>query len=272
MTEITLDTQKRQHPIKMRLLQVKRITSLSPSIRRITLSGDDLNGFLSASFEDHIKLFLPDSPGEKPHMPVLGEKGMEFAPNRPKPLTRDYTPRRYNSDTNELDIDFVLNHEGPATRWASQAEEGHYLGVAGPRGSFVIPAGFDWHLLMGDETAIPAIARRLEELPAACKAMVIIKIASEDSKIPLQGQCDFEIRWVQQDSDFANKNEAELLAACLGDIVLPAGEGYVWAAGEYSDIKALREYMIDQFKIDKKRIRASSYWRKSQVATHTNFE
>ncbi|MFV9475436.1 siderophore-interacting protein [Advenella sp. RU8] len=216
MTESTLDTQKLQHPIKIRLLQVKRITPLSPSIRRITLSGNDLNGFVSASFDDHIKLFLPDLPGQKPNMPVLEEKGIKFDEHRPKPLTRDYTPRRYNPDTNELDIDFVLNHEGPATSWASQAEVGHYLGVAGPRGSFVIPAGFDWHLLMGDETAIPAIARRLEELPASCKAIVIIKIASDDSKIPLQGQCDFEVRWVQQDSDPADKNDAEMLAACLG--------------------------------------------------------
>lgn len=272
MTQNILDTKKLQHPIKMRLLQVKRITPLSPSIRRITLSGDDLNGFLSASFDDHIKLFLPESPGKKPNLPVVGEKGVEFDESLPKPLTRDYTPRRYNPDTNELDIDFVLNHEGPASSWASQADVGHYLGVAGPRGSFVIPAGFDWHLLMGDETAIPAIARRLEELPASSKAIVIIKIASEGSKIALQGSCDIDVRWVLQDRDALPEDEAEALAASLGELVLPAGEGYVWAAGEYSDIKALREYIIDKFKIDKKRIRASSYWRKSLAATHTNFE
>src|SRR3546814_10448720 len=63
-----------------------------------------------------------------------------------------------------------------------------FRSIAGPRGSFLVPTAFDWHLLIGDETAIPAIARRLEELPAASKAIVIIKIKSDAAKLELSSQ------------------------------------------------------------------------------------
>src|SRR5690554_1079168 len=166
MTTDKYTLQKVRHPIRTRRLEVRRVAELSPSMRRITLAGDDLAGFLSASFDDHVKLIVPEAAGEEPDVPAIGPEGMIFAEGRRKPAMRDDTPRRYDPASNELDIDFVLGHEGPATDWASQAKPGHPLGIAGPRGSFVVPMTFDWHLLIGDETAIPAIARRLEELPA----------------------------------------------------------------------------------------------------------
>ena len=172
-----------RHPIKMRLLTVKRISELSPSMRRITLTGPELPEFLSASFDDHVKLILPEVQGEKPNIPVVGDNGLQFDETRAKPVMRDYTPRHYDPATNELDIDFVLHHEGPATDWASKAELGHYVGIGGPRGSFVVPMDFDWHLLIGDEAALPAISRRLEELPETSRAIAVIKIRDENSKI-----------------------------------------------------------------------------------------
>ena len=79
---------------------------------------------------------------------------------------RDYTPRRYDLDTLELDIDFVLHGDGPASTWAEQAKPGQFLHIGGPRGSMIVPDIFDSYLLIGDETALPAIARRLEGLAA----------------------------------------------------------------------------------------------------------
>lgn len=182
---------------------------------------------------------------------------------------RDYTPRRYDAAANELDIDFVLHHHGPATDWAHRAEPGHLLGIAGPRGSFVIPTAFDWHLLIGDETALPAIGRRLEELPATAKAIVIVQTMTDDGRTGLASPCQAEIHWVTEDT--ATSGVSALETAIRG-ISLPEGEGYVWAAGEYNDIKAIREYLVNELGIDKKRIRASSYWRKSAPNTHKNFD
>lgn len=270
MTTDFFKVQKVQHPIIPRLLTVKQITELSPAMRRITFTGDNLAGFLSASFDDHVKLMMPEAQAEKPNIPVVGPKGLEFDESKPKPVMRDYTPRRYDPVSNELDIDFVLHHEGPATEWATHAEVGHFLGIAGPRGSFVIPMFFDWHLLIGDETAMPAIGRRLEELPKEAKAIVLIKTMTEDAKIKLSGQCQFEVQWVTG-ADSAGTGTG-ILEAAVRNITLPEGEGYVWAAGEYNDIKAVRQCLVNEKGIDKSRIRAASYWRKAVANTHENFD
>lgn len=259
-----------RHPIKMRLLTVKRISELSPAMRRITLTGPDLPEFLSSSFDDHVKLILPAVQGEEPNMPVVGENGMQFDESRPKPVMRDYTPRHYDPVTNELDIDFVLDHEGPATNWATKAEVGHYVGIGGPRGSFVIPTDFDWHLLIADEAALPALSRRLEELPETTRAIAIIKLRNKDLKVELNNNCPADIYWVTETEDAKDgQNALETTARSLN---LPEGDGFVWAAGEYSDIKALRAYVADELGIDKNRVRASSYWRVAMSDAHENFE
>lgn len=259
-----------RHPIKMRLLTVKRISELNSSMRRITLSGPDLPEFLSASFDDHVKLILPDTQGEKPNMPIVGDNGMSFDESRPKPVMRDYTPRHYDPITNELDIDFVLDHDGPATNWATHTEVGHYVGIAGPRGSFVVPMNFDWHLLIGDEAALPAISRRIEELPKTTRAIAIIKLRNKNDKIDLTSSCHLEVHWVTDAEDASDGRDA--LEATARTITLPEGDGFAWAAGEYSDIKALRAYLADEVGLDKNRIRASSYWRVSVPDAHESFE
>lgn len=269
MTADAFRPQKLRHPIRMRLLQVKRVQALSPTLRRITLTGEDLDGFLSASFDDHVKLFVPHATGERPALPSVGPEGLVFPEDRPRPETRDYTPRRYDPDANELDLDFVLGHPGPATDWASTAEPGHYLGVAGPRGSIVIPMAFDWYLLAGDETALPAITRRLEELPASARAIVVVKTQGADGRIPLRGACAIEEHWIV-DGD-GDAGDGAFVEALRG-IPLPDGEGHAWAAGEYSDIKALRRHLVEERGIHKDRIRAASYWRKSAVNSHEHFD
>ena len=240
-------------------------------MRRITLTGDDLPGFVSASFDDHIKLLVPQQKGEVPGMPTLGDKGLVFPDGQPLPAMRDYTPRRYDALTNELDIDFVLQHQGPATNWATAAEVGQTLGIAGPRGSFVMPMAFDWYVLIGDETAIPAIGRRLEELPASAQALVIIKITDASARLEFAHQCAADIHWVVE-SSAADHTPSKLEEAVRQKVRLQAGEGHVWAAGEYSDIRAVRQYLVTELGMDKGRVRAASYWKRSQTDAHEQFD
>lgn len=96
--------QKVRHPLKARLLQVRRVQRMGPYLVRVTLAGDELAGFVSASFDDHVKLFLPvaDAP---PVMPTIGPQGPVYPDDAPRPVTRDYTPRRYDANAGELDID-----------------------------------------------------------------------------------------------------------------------------------------------------------------------
>jgi NADPH-dependent ferric siderophore reductase len=161
------------HEIKRRKLEVLRVVDLTPRMRRITVGGPQLAGFVSLGSDDHVKLFFPQTAEEQTALETLelgaGQKGN-------MPPMRDYTPRRIDLDTLELDIDFVLHGDGPAATWAAQATPGQYLHIGGPRGSMVVPDIFDSYLLIGDETALPAIARRLEELSANRRALVVVEV------------------------------------------------------------------------------------------------
>ncbi|WP_322102824.1 siderophore-interacting protein [Paraburkholderia sp. J41] len=262
-----LEVVRVRHPLKFRLLRVARVAPVSPALVRVTLTGD-LSDFVSASFDDHVKVFFPEEGAEKPILPSLGPDGIVFPEGVARPAARDYTPRRYDPEANELDLEFALHEAGPATAWAAQARPGQYLGVGGPRGSLVIPSEFDWHLLIGDETALPAIARRLAELPAGARVAVVVEVANRAARIALPTEADLYAVWVYRD-----ESEGEQpLADAVSQVWLPPGEGYVWAAGEASSIRAVRAHLCNERGVDKKRVRASAYWRRGAQAAHETID
>jgi NADPH-dependent ferric siderophore reductase len=246
MTEAgSLEVQRVRHELKRRKLQVREVTRLTPRMVRITLAGGDMEDFISASFDDHVKVFFPAADG--------GES--------PK---RDYTPRHFDTARGELEIEFVLHGEGPATEWAAAAKVGDTLEIGGPRGSFVIPLGFDTHVLMGDESALPAIARRLEELAGRARAIALIEIDGDADRVALPQAEGLEVRWIA-------RSQGSLLDA-LRALPLPAGETYYWAAGESAAMRAVHQHLVQERGVDKKRVRASSYWRRGAVAVHETIE
>ncbi|AQV97631.1 NADPH-dependent ferric siderophore reductase [Cupriavidus necator] len=263
-----LTVQRVRHALKMRLLQVVRTTQVSSQLLRVTLGGADLEDFVSASFDDHVKVFFPVGGADKPVLPQVSPDGITFPEGQPRPAARDYTPRRYDAAKRELDIEFVLHGDGPASTWAAQAQPGQYLGVGGPRGSFVVPTAFDWHLLIGDDTALPAIGRRLEELGADTHAIVVVEVGDAAAQIPLPTSARCEINWLHR----GDAPEGSLLEAALRKLTLPRGEGYVWAAGEAAAMKAVRQYLVAERGIDKKRIRASAYWKRGASAVHETLD
>ncbi|VBC85732.1 siderophore-interacting protein [Burkholderia pseudomallei] len=184
-----------RHTLKFRLLQVKRVVDVTPHLKRVTLAGDELDDFESASFDDHVKVFFPPPGEDAPARPEFGPNGIVFPQDRPRPVARDFTPRRYDRAARELDLDFVLHHPGPASQWAAQARVGQTLGIGGPRGSFVIPKDFDWHLLIGDDTALPAVARRLEELPAGTRVAAVLEVADPSAQIAFETDANLYVVW-----------------------------------------------------------------------------
>ena len=235
--------QRVRHEITRRDLHVLRVETLSPHIKRITFGGEALAGFLSASFDDHIKLMLDVGADE--------------------PARRDYTPRHFDAATGELALEFALHGDGPAARWAAQATPGQRATVAGPRGSFIIPLDYDWHLLVGDDTALPAIARRLEELPADSRAVAIVQVADAADRRTLHSAATVDIHWVA--------TTEELLTAVRA-LALPGGEGYAWVAGEAVAVASLRKILVDEKGHDRHAIRAAAYWKYGAVAHHENLE
>jgi NADPH-dependent ferric siderophore reductase len=258
-----------RHPLKFRLLQVRRVHPVTQHLVRVTLTGDDLHDFESASFDDHIKVFFPLPGTDKPSIPRVGPDGPLFSEVEPRPIARDFTPRRYDRTAGELDIEFALHEAGPAATWAAQASVGQYLGVGGPRGSLTIPKHFDWHLLIGDETALPAIARRLEELPAGTRVAALLEVADPSAHIDFETKADLYVEWrYRSESDYAG---GALLLALRG-MYLPDGEGYVWAAGESTVMRAVRQHLCTERGIEKTRIRAASYWKRGAAAVHETLD
>lgn len=261
-------TQRIRHEMKMRRLTVARVQKLTPRMVRITLQGEALSGFVSAAPDDHVKLFFP-APGSTTPILPKGPPGSPEAMAGPTPIARDYTPRRYDPVANELDIDFVLHSEGPATTWAAQAQPGHQLGVGGPRGSFIINGVFDWYLLIADEAGLPALARRLEELPATARAFVFAEVQDNTEQLELQSPAKLHIEWVHR--NHTAPGTPELLQTALRKWVTPAGTGYTWIACESNASRTLRMSLLERG-LDKQWIKAAGYWRHGASATHDKHE
>jgi NADPH-dependent ferric siderophore reductase len=254
MTDV--DTQgihRVMHEIKRRRLEVLRVVDLTPRMRRITLGGPELAGFVSLGTDDHVKLMFPQNAEQAAALDtlVLGA-GKD---NGPMPEMRDYTPRRYDLDTLELDIDFVLHGDGPASTWAEQARPGQFLHIGGPRGSMIVPDMFDSYLLIGDETALPAIARRLESLPAHRKALVVVEVENGKEQQVLKSAAQVNVIWVLREGGKDN------LMATVKQLQVPKGNLYAWVATETKVSRQIRRVLLDEHGLDDKFVKAAGYWR-----------
>ena len=257
MTE-TLDPRapiRIRHETRMRLLQVTGVVDITPRMRRISLQGD-MTGFASAGHADHIKaFFFPE--GVEPHTAPIGERGAEFAPGE-KPEMRDYTPRYWDIAKGTLELDFVLHGDGPASSWAAKAAIGDKLVIGGPRGSLVVPAAFDWYLLVGDETALPAIGRRIEELPAGSKVVAIIEVEDEAEEQTSQTQTDLELIYCHRNGMAAGTTD--LLLEAVKRQAFPSGTAYAYIAGESSMSKAVRAHLTEERGFNPEYVKAAGYW------------
>lgn len=252
-----------RHETKRRLLTVDRVTHVTPNMIRVTFKGEDLEGFLSASYDDHIKLFFP-RPGET--APVVTAPGSSETEDGEKPIMRDYTPRRYDPAAGELDVEFAIHEAGPATAWAMQAKPGQLLGIGGPRGSFVVADDFDWNLFVGDETALPAIARRLAELRTGARAIVVVEVTDAAEEQTFDSKAKVETVWLHRGK--AEPGKTTLLDDAVAKLKLPAGEGYAWVACESLTAKRLRRILVEDHAHPKQWVKAAGYWKIGAASVH----
>lgn len=238
------------HDIKRRKLEVLRVIDLTPRMRRITLGGPQLEGFISLGTDDHVKLIFAQTAEEQAALEtfVPGAPG-----DGPRPVMRDYTPRRYDAETGELDIDFVLHGDGPAATWAAQAKPGQSLHIAGPRGSMIVPDIFDSYLLIGDETALPAIARRVESLAANRSALVVVEIADSSEQQTLHSLAQVDVIWIV-------RGEQDLVTVTRR-LEMPEGELYAWVATEAALSRKVRHVLLNEFGLNEATVKTVGYWR-----------
>ncbi len=270
MNHVTREAVRVRHPVKLRQTQVARVEQLSPRMRRVTFTGPELDGFVSLAADDHVKLFFPAPGQDRPVLPQLGGSGMTYPDGAIRPAVRDYTPRRYDPQRRELVVEFVLHGAGPATAWAAQAAPGQWVGVGGPKGSRLAPEDCDTFLLAGDETALPAIARHLEEMRPGARALVLTEVADAQEERHLPTAANASVAWLSRGG--AQPGTSRVLEQALHELSLPSGYFHAWIAAEIGVARRLRQYLIEEEGLARDQIRAAGYWRLGDAGVHANIE
>lgn len=176
----------------MRRVWVTRVERLSPCTVRVTFSGDDLDAFAWNGPAAHIKLIFPEDGQAEPPIPL------RYGP-RPTRI-RTYTPRRFDPTVPELDVEFALHGDGPASNRAAQVEVGQVLVLGGPGPNYQIDPDVNWFLLVADDAALPAIETILEKLPAGARVRALLEVVDEREERPLVTAARLDITWLHRDA------------------------------------------------------------------------
>lgn len=260
--------------IVRRDLRVARAEEVTPRYRRIVLTGDDVADFPFVRFasNDHVKLYFPHP--ETGHIVAYRETGYdewEVDSDVSDPIHRDYTPRAFDPVTRELTVDFVIHTHGVAGLWARDAKPGDELVVMGPRANWLLPENYSHYLAVGDETALPAISRLIEEAPTGSHVTAVVSIADvdeEQSLNPGEG-VTLDLRWVHRDTSPVAEGHLSALETAVRAVSLPddLGTVYVFAAGEAGDIKPIRRWLRREVGLPKEQVAVDGYWKRG-VADH----
>ncbi|GAA3522339.1 hypothetical protein GCM10022222_00130 [Amycolatopsis ultiminotia] len=267
------------HPLTLREVEVVRVADLTPGMRRITLAGEQLREFTSANglaqpafdssgFDDDIRLVFCYPGQTEPVLPVQKAKGLDL-PRDPRPLSKTYTIRRWNPETGELDVDFVKHGIGVGTTWAYRAQPGNCIHFYGPSTSRALPHDADWLLAAGDDTAIPAIARLLDELPDDARAQVFVEVAENAHRMELRALPHVEVTWLVRGG--AEAGTTTLLLDAVKNSEWREGRLFAWLAGEHTAVRDLRRHLVEDRGLPKEDIEFTGYWRRGEaVALETD--
>lgn len=248
---------------KLAVLTVGCITDITPHMRRIRFTGDRLERF-DGMGNLHVKLALPPEDGGEPVWPQLDGNGRLIWPaDERRPIIRKYTIRAIDPAAGTVDIDFVRHADaGPGAEFAENARPGQVIGMIGPGGLGAPPA--DWYLLAGDETALPAIGRILENLDPVAQGVALIEVADADEIQPLRHPPGVELRWLLRAG--AEAGTTTLLIDAVRGVPFPEGGStvFAWAGCEFEAFKAIRRYLRADRKLGKSEHLAVTYWRRGQ--------
>jgi NADPH-dependent ferric siderophore reductase len=219
---------------------------ITPSMRRVSLIGESLEGFHYRPGQDLV-LSLPSTEGA---------------------ARRHYTIRGFDPTELRLDIDVVVHGAGPGSRWAQSACVGDPVLAQGPRGRTYVNPHADWHLFTGDETALPGIAAMIETLPSSARAYALIEVQGPEEEQSLSGVANLEALWLHRRGPPA---PSPALIERLATFEFPDGAGQAYVIGETSTVRAQRQGLIARG-FPKEQICAEGYWRPGRVGGHDHVE
>jgi NADPH-dependent ferric siderophore reductase len=235
---------------------VQRTERLSPHLIRVVLGGAGFDTFVNNEFTDRYVKLQFGQPGVTYPEPFDLEAIRRDLPAEQWPTTRTYTVRRVDAQARELTIDFVYHgDEGYAGPWAASARPGDVLRLSGPGGAYAPQPDVDWHLLAGDESALPAIGAAIEAIPAGVPTRAFILVGSEADEQKFDTAADLELTWLHGDAD--------LVAAVRALEFLP-GTVQAFVHGEAGFVADLRGYLGKERSVAKDLLSISGYWRRGK--------
>jgi NADPH-dependent ferric siderophore reductase len=226
-------------------LTVVDALDITPRMRRVRFIGDALSTFPWRPGQDLV-LGLPTPAGE---------------------ARRHYTIRSFDRAEQRLDIDFALHGDSPATTWARAAKLGDVIRAQGPRGRTTVNPEADWHLFVGDETALPGIFAMIESLPPAARAMAVIEVRDADERQTPAAVAQVDIEWFHRNGPAVAGSRALIERMAL--FAPPPGVGQAAIIGETAMVRAVRQGLIARG-FPRERIAAEGYWRPGRVGGHAH--
>lgn len=235
-----------------RILTVKRAWRLTPNMIRVTFAGPELAGFPEGREGANCKLMLPEQ----------GQSRQDFVArltDGPPPVRRTYTVRHYRADVQELDIDFVAHGDnGPASRWASHAKPGDFLGFAGPSMPKIPSFDGDWYVIAADPSALPIAAATLETMPRDAKGVAVFEITATEDRQDIDAPQGIDVHWlVHSDPTTPSTLQEDFIRA----LDWPEGRVQTCIAGESGVVRNLRAFLHQEKNLPRQDTYISGYWK-----------
>lgn len=243
-------------------LTVERTEWVTPVLRRLWFGSDDLSAFEESGFTDrYVKLVFPRPGVEYPEPLDMRELRRTMAPED-LPVVRTYTALFPDVAAGTLAIDFVIHgDEGVAGPWARDARPGDTLLVNGPGGAYRPDPQADWHLLAGDESAVPAISAALEALPEGAVARVLVVVESKEHEPALSGGDGVEVTYLHRVGA-----DDQPLARAVRELEWLPGRVQAFVHGEAQEVmRGVRPYLLTERGLPREDVSVSGYWRRGDT-------
>jgi NADPH-dependent ferric siderophore reductase len=247
------------------VLTVAAVTTVTPAVRRVTLTAP---AHVVAAAGPTLSLLVPRVGDRSPAWPQVARDGRIVWPQGSHGVSmRRYTARRQDPAAGELDVDFVLHGDGPAATWAAAARPGDVLGVASAASLGEAPAG--WLLLVGDETALPAIGRILGAAGPTTRGVVLVEVAGPEEEQPLAAPTGVEVRWLHRAG--AEPGVGTLLVDAVAALQPPGGDDvFAWVGAESATVRGIRADLRGRWGLRRTQHHAIGYWRRGRAAANTD--
>ena len=250
----------RREPPRFRRVIVSRCEPLTPRMTRVVLTGTELDGLVIDRPAASVRLLLPRADGRL-ELPTWTGNQFELADGSRAPI-RTFTPRNHDPEADELTIDVVAHGDGAASGWAASATPGDEVAVSGPGRGYDIDVNAGSYLLVGDETAIPAIAQLLEAMPDDLSTIVLIEVTDPEARLELPAGPETMITWL--DLPDGSVPGAAMVEAVEQLVTMPEA---VWVAGEAAAMQRIRTHLFEQRGLTRSQATVRGYWKLGRSAT-----